>query len=300
MSSGPFLCYRELIPSTGVLCSAFFSTNNTNFLVTSTSTSLNIYRIEQIDDVECEVKSKLQQVATFSINGFPRDICVIDMPSSSNNTEKVQNLLVSLDKGKLVLVTFDAIFNTLKVLNMYNVEDGAIGDSACPRTDLTSRQVYPGLGCVPFLTVDAQSHTACMSVNAYNLFFMTYKSQPNQMKPFSIHIPSLGIPGATIDLCFIPGYSHPTLAILQDSLSLPIGHVKKVSNTVTLTVLTVNFMTQTCIPLWQQKKLPHDSCRLVSVNACGRCASWCPCHIIECSASLYTRMRFWHGDKWIC
>ena len=266
MSSGPFLCYKELIPSTCVLCSAFFSTNGNNYLITSSSISLNVYRIKQ--SCKGQARSSLQQVATFNINGFPRDICCVEWSSSLSISQKTQHLLISLDKGKLVLVAFDAIFNSLQVVQMYNAEDGAIGDSACPRAEATSRLVYPGLGSNPFLTVDAQTRVACMSINAYELFFLSYRSLNSPQKPFTLHVPSLGLPGAIIDMCFISGYSNPTLAILQDTLSLPIGHVTKVRNTVTLTILAVNLVTKKCAPLWQQQKLPHDSCRLVPMSAC--------------------------------
>ena len=270
MSSGPFLCYRELIPSTCVLCSAFFSSNGKDFLVTSSSTSLNVYRIQHKNTGQ--EKSSLQQVGTFNISGFPRDICCVEVSASLPDAQKTQHLLISLDKGKLVLVAFDTVFNSLQVLHMYNAEDGAIGDSACPRTEASTRLVYPGLGSNPFLTVDPETHVACMSINAFELFFLSYQSSLTTTappsKPFTLSIPSLSLPGALIDMCFISGYSHPTLAILQDTLSVPIGHVAKVAHTVTLTILAIDIVSQKCVPLWQQKKLPHDSCRLVHMSAC--------------------------------
>lgn len=245
-----------------------------HFLVTSSSTTLNVYRVQHTSR-QCD-HSKLHQVATFNINGFPRDICSVDVDvdvdvieSRNKQNKKSQHLLISLDKGKLVLVAFDTIFNKLKIVNMYNAEDGAIGESACPRPDSTARIVYPGLGNNPFLTADPQSRVACMSINAFELFFLSYRSSSSQPKPFSFHTSSIGLPGAILDMCFIGGYSHPTLAILQDTLALPIGHALKVTNTVTLTVLAVDFVTQLCVPLWQQTKLPHNSCRLVPITPCG-------------------------------
>lgn len=272
MSSGPFLCYKELVPSTCVLCSEFFRTDGQDFLMTSSSTTLNVYRIQHASrNID---HSKLQQVATFNICGFPRDICSVDLVRGpTGKQQKTQHLLISLDQGKIVLVAFETMGNTLKVLKMFNAEDGAIGESACSRSDVTPRIVYPGLGSNPFLSVDAQSGVACMSINAYELFFLAYRNSKIPQKHFTVHIPSFGLPGAILDMCFVSGYSHPTLAIIQDTLSLPIGHAVKVAHTVTLTVLAVNFATQSCVPLWQQKKLPHNSCRLVSMSPCRAVSS---------------------------
>ena len=51
--SGPFLCYREIIPPTSVDAAKFFTCEgHGEFLITLTSAAMNIYRVHISSDAE--------------------------------------------------------------------------------------------------------------------------------------------------------------------------------------------------------------------------------------------------------
>ncbi|CAE7712797.1 CPSF160, partial [Symbiodinium microadriaticum] len=181
---------------------------------------------------------------------------------SAQNDEVV----ITFDKGKVVVVVYDVHFNSLKVINMVNAEDGAIGDAAFVASETSSsRLIHPGVGETPFISVTEDSSLSCINLNAYKLFFVPHRDQKLcastawAQKGFLLDLSSLYLPGAVLDKCFLSGYSRPTLAVLQDNGALPIGHSASVLHTCSLTVLAVDVATRNCVVLWRQENLPHDS-----------------------------------------
>jgi len=73
--------------------------------------------------------------------------------------------------------------------------------------------------------------------------------------------------GTILDFCFLSGYLQPTLAVLQETGLLPIGHSAAVRNTCTITVFAVDILSKSLEIVWQQSQLPHDSLRLQTLSS---------------------------------
>jgi APA family basic amino acid/polyamine antiporter len=73
--------------------------------------------------------------------------------------------------------------------------------------------------------------------------------------------------GTILDFCFLSGYLQPTLAVLQETGLLPIGHCAAVRNTCTITVFAVDILSKSLEIVWQQSQLPHDSLRLQTLSS---------------------------------
>lgn len=75
---------------------------------------------------------------------------------------------------------------------------------------------------------------------------------------------SLFLFGSIIDFCFISGYEKPTLAVLQQSGPLPLGHASQVMHTCRITLLAIDIHNKSASIIWQQSNLPHDSSRILT------------------------------------
>ena len=275
MSSGPFLCYRELIPSTSVANAAFFRCqhfgqdgNDMNYLIVGSASFIRIYRLyRQSKNDSCD---RLSLMVTKSVFGKIRDIKIVQLPDVNASIQ--DNIILSFDDGKFSIMKFDPLKGDLHLIRMLNAEEGAVGRGADVHVKYQSRLTSPGIGCHPFLTIDDGGALACSILYSSNLFFIPLPTPLYALTnapvpvPFITDISSFDLPGPILDIAFISGYSMPTLAILQESLPLPVGHLCKARHTCTLTIVAVDIFLASISILWQQKELPHDSFRLISTK----------------------------------
>lgn len=183
-----------------------------------------------------------------------------------------QNIIVTLDDGKLVILQLNTSLGKLEALQMLNAEEGAIGLGAEVTVNSQGRRICTDGEHFPFLTVDGTGSLACSVLYGYYLFFVPLQSTVSTIsgstipKPFLLDIAGIGLPGPVLDIAFLTGYSRPTIAMLQEPRPLPLGHCCKVRNTCCVTVLGVDVTRGSVVVMWQQDLLPHDSCRLLSVR----------------------------------
>ena len=249
--SGPFLCYREIIPPTSVDAARFFTYDgHGEFLITLTSAAINIYRVHSSGP-------KTDTGATFSLFlhsklfGRPYDVNVFsssDVASSISGHQKRHGctdmyVIVNFDSGKVSISRFDVLKCCLEVVSLYNAEEEAIGTGSEVHALTQGRQVSPALGSTPYLVIDKDDSIACTLLYGQQLFFVNLSSlsdsknaigdsnsvilqQPRSSaatpkkdsvcKQFIVDIQlSLRLLGPILDYCFLPGYSRPTLAVLQ-------------------------------------------------------------------------------------
>lgn len=92
--------------------------------------------------------------------------------------------------------------------------------------------------------------------------------QSSGLQPFICDLRSapLHLLGPVIDLCFVPGYGQPVVAVLQEKGLLPIGHAMHVRSTYAVTLLAIDTVLKTAAVIWHRDKLPSDSVRLVPLH----------------------------------
>ena len=260
--SGPFLCYREIIPPTSVDAARFFSLDgHGDFLITLTAAAINIYRVHS-----SESDSKGSGVGSGSffslflhtkVFGKPYDVNVFNTPSASEKREGREGregkqrrkpasiyIILNFDSGKVSISRFDPSKCSLDLVSLFNAEEEAVGAGSEVHALTQGRQISPAVGATPYLVVDKADAIACTLLYGQQLFFVNLSSlsdrgnistnsrSTSSTKPTGVIIPkkdavskqfivdiqlSLRLLGPILDYCFLPGYSRPTLAVLQVS-----------------------------------------------------------------------------------
>ena len=303
MAEGPFLCYKELIPSTSVEIADFFSAHHSlansvdEYLFTATASTLGIYKVVRTTSRTAEAKeslvARLSLVLHRKIFGKPKCAAIYKYEESDGKREDL--IILSLDNGKIVIFQYDPVDNQLYSILQCNTEEGALGlGSTGLHFDLPFDGAYlrqQPLGCGTmgcYLTVDNANALSCAVVSGEALLFTILpqsrgdnnngegegEKRKRRLKmtaaadQFTIDIRSapLSLVGPILDLCFVSGYSHPAVAVLQETGTVPIGHVSHVRHTCKVTVLAVDQLLQCCTVLWQQSFLPHDSLYFVHLD----------------------------------
>ena len=244
--AGPFICYRELISPSCIDNATFIRIQaldehkclvEREFLVTLTSSSLSFYQMTSTLDV-----SQLVLASRFDTYGKPQDIAVISMHSKS---QPDNHIVVSFDKGKIVILKYNMERCKLDVLYMFNGEFNAFGKGADLKVDVLH---IPNLmaNFVPRLAVDCRNELVCSVLYGKLLSFVDFrvsnstitsskqksKNTKSMNNAFIVYLDRLGYDGTILDVCFLAGYKMPTIALMQEKSSIPIGHYARVSNTV--------------------------------------------------------------------
>jgi hypothetical protein len=324
MSSSPYLCYKELIPPTNVDCSIFFKVNKKEYLLITSASTINIYKIcknNKKDDESINGNNYfLSLFCQYKLFGKAQDLHTYNI-ISKNGKYEYQRIILSIDIGKIVILEFDPLQASIVPIVMYNAEEDAIGMGSEVKADTNGRQIFIGLGPTPYLVVDENSTLACALIYGFQLFFipleeciiasserkksyMNSNIKSNTSTPYSsprsprsniktskslesnsavsknldsfvkkhperfvIDIQSsLFLFGSIIDFCFITGYEKPTIAVLQQSGPLPVGHASQVMHTCRITLLAIDIHNKSASIIWQQSNLPHDSFRMFSFS----------------------------------
>ena len=248
--SGPFLCYREIIPPTSVDAARFFGHKDSgDYLITLTSGAVNIYRVHSAT-ADTETGAYLSLVLNTKVFGKPFDVNVFSSSTSPgynslrNDPVGCSYLIFNFDSGKITVARFDPCKNSLEIVSLYNAEEEAIGIGSEVHAVTQGRQISPGVGSTPYLVVDNEGSVACTLLYGQQFFFInlstlsehkkasdvskkTATKQPHNStsvipktgssdKQFIVDIRlSLRLLGPILDYCFLPGYSRPVLAVLQ-------------------------------------------------------------------------------------
>ena len=248
--SGPFLCYREIIPPTSVDAARFFGNKESgDFLITLTSAAVSIYRVHSAD-ADADSGAYLSLVLNTKVFGKPFDVNVLSSSTSMgrnglrNDPTGCSYLIFNFDCGKITVARFDPCKNSLEIVSLYNAEEEAIGVGSEVHAVTQGRQISPGVGSTPYLVVDNEGSVACTLLYGQQFFFINLASlsehkkasdvsrntttkQPltsnsvaqktgSSDKQFIVDIQlSLRLLGPILDYCFLPGYSRPVLAVLQ-------------------------------------------------------------------------------------
>lgn len=265
MSGGPYLCYRELIPSTSILMATFFKIDKVEYLIAITSSQIHIYRLEK----NGKRGRFLFHCANYQIYGRPQDVKVY----KTENMDQI--IFCSFDFAKFVAFRYSPELNDLDVVYMHNAEEGAVGLASDIHAFPTGRSNHKDM--VPFIHVDQNHFLICSVIYGYQLFFIPLAHEgyincekSKTIKPF-IFDPSiqLKMKGPIIDICFVEGYGNPTVCVLQEPNPLPLGHSAKVQCTCLINVLAVDANTGSCVVLWRKSELPHDSLRVLPIANSG-------------------------------
>lgn len=267
--SGPFLCYREIIPPTSVDAARFFTHNGVdNFLITLTSGAVSIYRVHSCVG-QHEVTDYFSLVLHSKVFGKPLDVnvfCPSELSLNDNQRDTPDAytyILFNFDLGKLSIMRFDPSNCSLEVVSLYNAEEEAIGAGSEVHASTQGRQISPGIGSSPQLVVDSEDSIACTLLYGQQFFFMNLSSlsdgdycanlttrsstaqgsiqsatqvkKESLSKQFIIDIQlSLRLLGPVLDYCFIPGYSRPALAILQVFAKYSARRLRRLVSTILL------------------------------------------------------------------
>lgn len=269
MSGGPFLCYRQLVPTSGVLFARFFIIDETDHLVTATVNTISVYALckTYISD---EPSTTLFLLQTFHLFGRVNGIeCVRCRTLSAQ-----ERIVVSLDDGKLVVLEFSPLNNELHIVYMYNAEEGGIGEGVDVHADSKGKRKQPGLyGSCPSLAVDSSHQLACSVIYGDQFFFVSMRDPfvaalgKKDVTAFLCDL-SIYFPFPQVhDVCFVPGFGEPTLAVLLSRESIPIGHEKHRSNLAIVAVFAVDVNTSLLSLLWCKETLPNDSHQLIPVTS---------------------------------
>ena len=276
MSNSPFVCFRDILPATGTIVVSFFkcvdldSLTISDFLLTGTFSSLNVYKIIR-RTTELNESISLQHVYTSKIYGRIRDVsCYL------NRVTNEHIFVLSFDSGKFVQGYYDLNQNEFVSIKLFNIEETAIGTGSNFHLVTSGQMSFPGLGATPQISVHADGTIACSVIHGRYLFFLPLVNNVQDFlkceisSPFIKDVATMGLTGPVIDFTFLTSGGresiNPLLAILQESLPLPVGHVSKVRNVCTLTILSVDASLGHMVILWQQHDLPHDSTRVLSFS----------------------------------
>jgi hypothetical protein len=279
MGDGPYLCYKELNPSTSVVGSTFFQSFNKftsqyeDFLCVITSSVFSIYQTQCKEGANKCIFS-LEFLKFTKIFGKLRDVKRL-----KRGREEHDLLIVAIDEGKLVAVEFNVTNNQLCEFPLCNLEENAAGVASDVSISTSGERIHPGPGAEPLIQVNSDHDMVCAVVYGKSLFFTTITSSwevkeidqtltrtftyEKMLKNIHEH---MRFQEPILDIVFVHGYGNPTIAILHQEHYVPVGHLKKVRHTCSLTVFTVDMNTQTMSILWTKGRLPHDSIKLVEVK----------------------------------
>ena len=246
--SGPFLCYREIIPPTSVDTAKFFTHEGYgDFLITLTSAAINIYRVHPLDP-NVEAGTLFSLLLHTKLFGRPYDVNVFS--SNDITREGIQKqeigrhtyIILNFDCGKVSISEFHPAKCSLDVVRLFNAEEEAIGAGSEVHALTQGRQISPAVGATPYLAIDREDSIACTLLYGQQFFFMNLSFltdlnvpldgtssvvQQNRLstgnpkkdsasQEFIVDIQlHLRLLGPILDYCFLPGYSRPTLAVLQ-------------------------------------------------------------------------------------
>lgn len=274
--NGPFLCYREIIPPTSVDAARFFSCQgHGDFLVTLTSAAINIYRVISPRSPQTQTGAFFSLVLHSKLFGKPYDVNTYEIMTDSGEFETY--MILNFDEGKLSVSRFNPWKFSLEIVCLFNAEEEAIGAGSEVHALTQGRILSPAIGTTPILAIDTEESIACTLLYGQQFIFLSLSSfhdststtvkKNTAYKQFIVDIQqALRLMGPILDYCFLPGYSRPTLAVLQESGPLPSGHSATTRNTCTLSVLAVDTVTKNASLLWKQSRLPHDSICIISLS----------------------------------
>lgn len=282
MSNNMYFCYRDLVTSTGIHTSQFFQlvedSITKEYLITCSVSTVLVYEIK----TSIAFKPSLHLVFKDKLHGRVQDIQVyrsIDKPSDE--------LILSFDTGKFVFAYYNPFKRSLELSKTFNMEENAIGLGSLSKLPFRYRSQPVGIGSIPILSVDNQNGLVCSVLYDQYLNFMVISPESsvfsNNLKGRSLESNSYSqyessdvflidiqyshaLHGAILDICFIDGYSKPTIAVLIESNFLPLGHADKVRHTCSVVVLTIDLINRNSSVLWQQENLPHDAVQLLKIN----------------------------------
>lgn len=287
MPIGPHLCYRELLPPTCIDLCTFFRCKNSEgvfqeYLFLATSSTFRIFRL-----IDGFVESDYLCIQYFSrIYGRPQDVCAYGQEGDNL-------LLISFDIAKFAVVKYVVETNTLETIRVFNAEEHGIGLGSEIRLQYNFRKIAIG-NKVPIVSVDERSLVGCSLIYGSHLFIMPLptldadkiawdtvlhsSSQSRKTSRYShkqvtdsieasgqflIDISTKLKPlGAVLDICWVPNYGKPTVAILRESLLVPNGHTGKVRNSCVISLLAIDMLSKSSCLLWEKSNLPHDSLRI--------------------------------------
>ena len=317
MRESPFLLYKEIVPTSSVCLSTFFTpyasrTTNSNdevlflgdeYLFTAAAAALNIYKIIRKEDTG---ESFFLHAYHSTLFGRAQDIQVYKPEVSQNVNSREQLIVLSLDTGKFCILRFDPATASLQTMNMFNSQENALGAGAMVKGNKHGLQRFGGTGLVPYFTIDSFHSIACSVLYGSELYFfplsgnnITHKDRIDEdgnlnnkdqedvgidyigvedviemrlKSPFLIDLyGSLELGGVILDVLFLSGFDKPTIAVLQESELLPLGHAKARLHTCTVSALTIDIDKSSATLLWQQQNLPHDSVRLLMLPSSPSC-----------------------------
>eukprot|EP00596_Hydrurales_sp_CCMP1899_P002512 CAMPEP_0119050680 /NCGR_PEP_ID=MMETSP1177-20130426/71169_1 /TAXON_ID=2985 /ORGANISM="Ochromonas sp, Strain CCMP1899" /LENGTH=261 /DNA_ID=CAMNT_0007029351 /DNA_START=142 /DNA_END=924 /DNA_ORIENTATION=+ len=182
-------------------------------------------------------------------------------------------VILNFDAGKLSVSRFNPWKFSLEIVCLFNAEEEAIGAGSEVHALTQGRILSPAIGTTPTLAIDTEGSIACTLLYGQQFIFLSLSSfhdsskKDTAYKQFIVDIQqTLRLVGPILDYCFLPGYSRPTLAVLQESGPLPSGHSATTRNTCTLSVLAIDTVTKSASLLWKQTRLPHDSICIISLS----------------------------------
>lgn len=227
--NGPFLCYREIIPPTSVDAARFFSCNgHGDFLITLTSAAVNIYRVISPKSSQTQATGAFFSLVLHSkLFGKPYDVNTYEAISESGEFETY--VILNFDAGKLSVSRFNPWKFSLEMVCLFNAEEDAIGAGSEVHALTQGRILSPAIGTTPTLAIDIEGSIACTLLYGQQFIFLSLSSIQDSFtqlstklkkdivhKQFIVDIQqTLRLMGPILDYCFLPGYSRPTLAVLQ-------------------------------------------------------------------------------------
>lgn len=159
MSDGPFVCYKELLPTAGIVSSCFFRSYNLhinrseNYLCTISSQVLSIYRVvSHASQTSTRVHysssngKSLELVRFTTVFGKLREVKALQRGRSKSDV-----LVVAIDEGKFVLFEYNATSNEIIERPLCNLEENAVGLATEVRIASSGRNHHLGNGVEPVL-----------------------------------------------------------------------------------------------------------------------------------------------------
>lgn len=259
MADGPYLYHKEILPATSLICGTYFQCFNTNaysydeYLCSFSPSVMSIFKVD----------TQLHLEKSERVFGNAKNVKTYHRGSGLNDL-----LVIAFDESKLVIAEYIPLQNSIVDLFVVNINDMySIG-----RT-LSSKQHYLGSGTHTIVrTSEPYGSMIAVFYGEEIMFSCLKKANLKESVQFSldpfIFSPSkqLNLVGPIVDTIFLPGYSKPVIAVLQQESLLPIGHAAKVMHTCVLSVLAIDPISQAVSILWTQKQLPHDSLQLVEMK----------------------------------
>lgn len=269
MSRGIYLCYREILNPTVIDQASFFNCQESEYLITASVNVLNIYRIETTLNTQEDGSSdnengyKLVHVFRECCFGRVKDLTVFRKPRNDRDS-----ILIAFDDAKLVIIEFNPILQSIQLINLFTIEDNAIGFGASTQIPFRYKTSGAGLLGMPKLSIENSNMLASAIIYGHYLLFLSLCDIKSGVSPaldmvmdhFVVDLNhSLQLHGELLDAKFVSGYTRPTIAVLIESLVVPIGHVAKVRYTNALVVLSVDVVSKSLSVLWKHSNMPHDS-----------------------------------------